>query len=188
MQTKMSKWIVAVLAIFALCCVAQASLINLTGYFDDESNSFTYDGKLFENGWAIWLYQTSSSTVDFSISKIGDASQVAASSVNVGSDYVLISSRANLSFDNGSFVYAVLFDVAAPTTSGGSYLLLDTVARNVGAYEYIAGNYTPGNAIDAGDGSVVFAGQQWQPIPEPATMSLLGLGALALAFRRKIRK
>jgi hypothetical protein len=26
------------------------------------------------------------------------------------------------------------------------------------------------------------------PIPEPATMSLLGLGALAMVLRRKIRK
>ncbi|HOU21336.1 MAG TPA: PEP-CTERM sorting domain-containing protein, partial [Kiritimatiellia bacterium] len=73
-------------------------------------------------------------------------------------------------------------DNAVPANSS-SYLVLDTEARNVGAYDPQV-SYTPGRAIPAA-GLIQFNGQTWQAIPEPATLGLLGLGTLVMALRRK---
>ena len=53
-----------------------------------------------------------------------------------------------------------------------------------------APDYWGGNIYDSNDGDNYVASftKVAAPVPEPATMSLLGLGALAMVIRRKLRK
>ncbi len=190
-QKQLKQWLVLATVGLALACTAQASLLGLSGAFTNGSISFTYDGKLLQDGWAIRVYETSSSTVDFSYSKlenfVGDTVVVVYDHPVPSLDSVTIAG-IELNMTDNSFVYSVLFDTALPTGGSGSYLLLDTVALNVGAHNPQA-TYTPGHEIPY-IGDVAFSGQTWQsmPVPEPATLSLLGLGSLAMLVRRKWRK
>ena len=185
----MKKWIVSVAALWVSVCALQASLIGITGTISATTGSFSYGGLEFQDSWIIRLYETTSSTVDFSIGIMD--SFVASTDIEVVPDpdgYAIITSSGPFTFTDNSFVYSVLFNTAIAPTTGDSYLLLDTVARDVGANNPQVW-YTPGNEIPY-SGSVAFNGQTWQPVsvPEPATLSLFGLGALALTFRRKLRK
>jgi len=182
-RNKINKWIGGLALVLAMAGAAQASLIGLEGVFANESSTFEYDGKTFQNGWAIQVYESSSSTINFDIT----LSSLYQTSVSVSSgalpfeNYVKIS-EIEMNLPNNSYIYPVLFDNAVPANSS-SYLVLDTEARNVGAYDPQV-SYTPGRAIPAA-GLIQFNGQTWQAIPEPATLGLLGLGTLVMALRRK---
>jgi hypothetical protein len=62
--------------------------------------------------------------------------------------------------------------------SGGSYTAYLNTTGEIG------GGVDPGSTPPAGD----YFTAEFAVIPEPATMSLLGIGALAMVLRRKIRK
>ena len=182
----MNKWIGGLAVVLALAGAAQASLIGLEGVFVDGSSTFNYDGKTFQDGWAIQVYQSSSATINFDIT----LSALYQTTVNVSSGAMpwensVSIQPVSMTLANDSYIYPVLFDNAVPANST-SDLVLETAARNVGSYDPQV-SYTPGHAIPAST-TVQFGGQSWQPIPEPATMGLLGLGALAMALRRKLGK
>ena len=96
----------------------------------------------------------------------------------------------DLSFSGtGSHVYQRIFQ--GTPAEGSYYYQSDLFAFNSG---YAGGGQATDEFYYAGDGAAVnqqIPGQPEPPtptIPEPATMSLLGLGALAMVLRRKLSK
>ncbi len=187
----MKKWIVV--ALLMLAGSSRGALLNWSGSFVTGSSSFIYDGVEFGNGWAIFMYQSTDGNPTFNMYDL-TLNLLQTSSVQISSDgpsfthSVIMGSVANISVPDSANVFSVLFNNATPLLSGGNYLLLDTLVRNVGT-DANPVTYTPGNPIPTA-GTVQFDGQVWQPvvIPEPATMGLMVLGGLALTVRRRIRK
>ena len=88
---------------------------------------------------------------------------------------------------------AYSFVIGAATTANGSrsFDITDTSGASVGLRYFnsptaTGGSYGFYSSTTANDGIVV-NGTATQAIPEPATMGLLGLGALAMVLRRKMK-
>ena len=84
----------------------------------------------------------------------------------------------DLSWSTAGFVYQRIFE-GTPVNGVTWYYQSDLVALNVG---YIGGGAPPQDFLM---GTPTAGFQPDQVIPEPATMSLLGLGALVMAIRRR---
>lgn len=103
------------------------------------------------------------------------------------------SDRWAASVDGGSYAFIIAQGVTANNNTA-SWDVTDTTGEEV-SLRYFASPTTTGgsygfsgnNSATPADQSIVINGTV-NPIPEPATMSLLGLGALAMVLRRKIRK
>jgi hypothetical protein len=96
------------------------------------------------------------------------------------------------SADGGAYGWVINESATANNTSA-SWDITDTTGETVGL-RYFASPTAAGGSWGfrgiSGGNSIVINGttQLAAPVPEPATMSLLGLGALAMVLRRKIRK
>ena len=87
----------------------------------------------------------------------------------------------NLAWNTAGYVYQRIFE--NPVQANAWYFQTDLVALNT---SYTGGGQTPNDFI--ADGGVGIQPDQQvpsAPIPEPATMALLGLGALTMAIRRR---
>ena len=66
----MKKWFATVALAASMAVSAHASLIGLAGNFVEGSSTFTYDGKLLQNGWAVGIFQSATSEINFDISLV----------------------------------------------------------------------------------------------------------------------
>ena len=93
------------------------------------------------------------------------------------------------STNGGAYAWVINETTTANNTSA-SWDITDTTGKTVGlryfASPTVAGGSWGFSGINGGN-SIVINGTT-QAIPEPATMSLLGLGALAMVLRRKMKK
>jgi hypothetical protein len=90
--------------------------------------------------------------------------------------------------DGGSYSWVVSEGLTANDTAA-AWDITDTTGGTVGLRIFASPTAAAGSwgFQGGGDGSIVLNGTT-QAIPEPATMSLLGLGALAMVLRRKMKK
>ena len=133
-------------------------------------------------GGYIQLLLTASSGYELTVTDI--AGRTAGSSTGVGGV-----DRWAASADGGAYGWVINESATANNTSA-SWDITDTTGETVGlryfASPTAAGGSWGFSGINGGN-SIVINGTT-QAIPEPATMSLLGLGALAMVLRRKMKK
>ena len=84
----------------------------------------------------------------------------------------------NLAWNTAGFVYQRIFE--NPIQAGAWYFQTDLVALDT---SFTGGTSSPMDF--AADGGVGVQPNQTVSVPEPATMALLGLGALTMAIRRR---
>ena len=131
-------------------------------------------------GGYIQLLLTASSGYELTVTDI--AGRVAGSGTGMGG-----AQRWAANSNGGAYSWVVAEGVTANDTAA-AWDIADTTGSSVGLRIFASPTAGPGSWGFAGNSSAESIIINGTVIPEPATMSLLGLGALAMVLRRKIRK
>lgn len=205
------KKLIAALAVLTVAAVAQAELLNTWTFANGESSGTKNDqaenigqvsfGELTRNnvnnpnatagyfGANNFLKDNAANNISFTVN-VNSGYEIAESAI-IGTFNNNNSGPANLQVRvNSTDIEGALWGVGANkeasigTISGNNtiYLYRSGAAQNGGTSDYTAGRINITKMTF--DGKV----QEATSVPEPATMSLLGLGALAMVLRRKLRK
>lgn len=205
------KKVLAGIAVLAIAAVAQAELLNTWSFENGESQgtknaqaenigqvSF---GELTRNN----LNNPNATAAYFGANNFlkDDAANNISFTVNVNSGYEIAESKIIGTFNNNNSGPANLqvrvnstdIDGALWGVGANKEASIGTISGNNTLYLYRSGAANNGGTGDYPAGRInitkmTFDGtiQEATAVPEPATMSLLGLGALAMVIRRKLSK
>lgn len=155
-------------------------LINVTSVGGTPTYTFGFlDGTAMESRFAL-----TSSGAGFAVSAMGagTASLGGSAELSFLTDYTLTLGYNATTFTHSLWINSDGTDFASPdfAIANGSNTGIDNffIRQATGSGVYTVDNFVAGE--DFGDVAAA--------VPEPATMSLLGLGALAMVLRRKMRK
>lgn len=199
-----------VLVLMSLLTVSQASVVNwaATGirtpanglptaanqmyvefYYDSAGAVNGAQDTLFENVWGSAVTGTKLANFGFVDSITGGGQLNYGSSDKTGYAF-MTQAEAETARDLGSYVgfASVYFKVYYKETGPASSLLYDRYGYSK-LFTVDLRNITTAGNVNISTLNVSSGGNfQWAAVPEPATMTLFGLGGLALIIRRKMRK
>jgi hypothetical protein len=127
---------------------------------------------------------------------LGDSSNLGTGGGSVGATYIFDDSSSN-SIWTAAAGGASTFDIPAGTYSPATNLFTGAVGTSYAESNFTFGDQAAGNwvlKISDNAGADLGAYTEWflnatpQVVPEPATMAVLGVGALALIRRRRAKK
>lgn len=189
------KKLLAALSVLAIASVVHANVWNIDwsigGAFSPLDTEGTWSPELLEDYSVTW------SLVNGTTGETIASMFAAAGSEGIGYDDSA-NGGANMKFD-GSLIADSMTTYLGSTELDSKQSVYQYIVIDDGVDTYIwqsaAADVTPvAEATSAPtpiDKEFVIGASNWEKttsVPEPATMSLLGLGALAMALRRKLRK
>ena len=162
--------------------VASTSVNNLRANGTGWSAGGASSALDLSGGGYIQLLLTASSGYELTVTDI--AGRTAGSGTGIGG-----AQRWAANSNGGAYSWVVEEGVTANDTAA-AWDITDTTGSTVGLRIFASPTAAAGSWGFAGNASAesITINGTTQAIPEPATMSLLGLGALAMVLRRKIRK